>query len=197
MTRIKKYVAAAAVAAAVVGVPTMAQAFTPARTAAATAAKAGAPTSARAAKPAAPVRVVAPGERVQVMPQVQLWLTEDGKHWSTPTQADQFRSTADGNLDMSHPDVSLQAEPVQGRYFLSGICHGKGDAAGVKVVTDKGTVTGHIVRLAGQPGWGAWYATSPLPSGPKNNNGKHNFVHSITVTDTTGHTMASLTTAAG
>ncbi|MGW1729274.1 hypothetical protein ACWCQK_41470 [Streptomyces sp. NPDC002306] len=139
------------------------------------------------------VRVVAPGERVQAAPKAQLWLTKDGKHWSTPTQANQFRSVTDGNLDMSLPGVSLQSEPIQGRYFLSGVYNGKGDAVSVKVVTDKGTVTGRVVRLAGQPGWGAWYATSPLPTGPKSKDGTHNFVHSVTVQDIAGHTIATLT----
>ncbi|MFE6820864.1 hypothetical protein ACFVBQ_40765, partial [Streptomyces sp. NPDC057675] len=63
------------------------------------------------ATPAASARVVAPGERVQAAPKASLWLTKDGKHWSTPTQADQFRSVTDGNLDMSRPGVSLQTEP--------------------------------------------------------------------------------------
>ncbi|MFD6825501.1 hypothetical protein ACFWC5_34880 [Streptomyces sp. NPDC060085] len=194
MTRIKKYVAAAAIAAAVIGAPTMAQAFaSPTKATVAAASNAGAPTSAKAAKTASSVRVVAPGERVQAAPKVQLWLTKDGKHWSTPIQANQFRSVVDGNLDMSQPGVSLQSEPVEGRYFLSGVYHGKGDAASVKVVTDKGTVTGRIIHLAGQPGWGAWYATSALPTGPKSKDFKHNFVHSVTVQDTAGHTIATLT----
>ncbi|MGW1729272.1 hypothetical protein ACWCQK_41460 [Streptomyces sp. NPDC002306] len=194
MTRIKKYVAAAAIAAAVVGAPTMAQAFaTPAKATVAAAAKTGASTSAKTSKMVSSVRVVAPGERVQAAPKAQLWLTKDGKHWSTPTQANQFRSVTDGNLDMSLPGVSLQSEPIQGRYFLSGVYNGKGDAVSVKVVTDKGTVTGRVVRLAGQPGWGAWYATSPLPTGPKSKDGTHNFVHSVTVQDIAGHTIATLT----
>lgn len=194
MTRIKTYVAAAAIAAAVVGAPTMAQAFaSPAKATVSAASNTGAPTSARAAKTASSVRVVAPGERVQAAPRVQLWLTKNGKRWSTPTRANQFRSVIDGNLDMNQPGVSLQAEPVEGRYFLSGVYHGTGDAASVKVATDTGTVTGHIIHLAGRPGWGAWYATSPLPTSPKNKDFKHNFVHSVTVQDTAGHTIATLT----
>ncbi|MGW8358920.1 hypothetical protein [Streptomyces wedmorensis] len=151
-----------------------------------------------AAPPAAPAevhtaRVVAPGERVEVMPQVQLWLTKNGKHWSTPEMADQFRSTTDGNLDKSRPGVSIQAEDVGKNYFLSGIYHGTGDAATVKIETTKGTVTGTIVRLAGETGWGAWYATSPLPTGPKSKDPRSDFVSSVTVYDTTGHTIAQMT----
>ncbi|MFJ9968857.1 sialidase family protein [Streptomyces avermitilis] len=151
-----------------------------------------------AGSPAAPAtvhtaRVVAPGERVQAAPKVQLWLTKNGKHWSTPQKADQFRSVTDGNLDMSRPGVGLQGEPIGKDYFLSGIYHGKGDAATVKIKTAKGTVTGTIVRLAGKPGWGAWYATTPLPdmTVPKAKQ-KHHFVRSITVYDTTGNTIATL-----
>ncbi|WP_331755774.1 hypothetical protein [Streptomyces sp. NBC_01643] len=180
MTRMKKYVAAASVAAALVGVSTVAYAFAPANVSVANAHVAAA--KAKASKPTSAVRVVASGERVQAAPKVQLWLTKDGKHWSTPTQANQFRSVVDGNLDMSESGVSLQAEPVDGRYFLSGIYHGKGDAATVTVVTDRGTVTGTVVNLAGQSGWGAWYATSELP----------NSANSVTVSDAAGHTIATL-----
>ncbi|MGY4920772.1 hypothetical protein ACWD9K_37525 [Streptomyces sp. 900116325] len=122
MTRTKKYAAAAAITAAVVGVPTMAEAITsPVKVTVAATAKTGASTSAEVSKKASSVRVVAPGERVQAAPGVQLWLTKEGKHWSTPIQADQFRSVIDGNFDLSQPGVSLQAEPIRGRYFPSGI----------------------------------------------------------------------------
>ncbi|MFF8512833.1 hypothetical protein ACF064_32650 [Streptomyces sp. NPDC015492] len=190
MTRIKKYTAAIALAAAVVGVPTMAHAFVSANESSVSTVNAGS-VSSEASKASA--RVVAPGERVQAAPKVQLWLTKDGKHWSTPTQADQFRSITDGNLDMSRPGVSLQSEPVDGTYLLSGVYHGKGDATTVRVVTDKGTVNGHIVTLAGNPGWGAWYATSPLPTGTKSTHGKDDFVKSVTALDAAGRTIAALT----
>ncbi|MFJ9585770.1 hypothetical protein [Streptomyces acidicola] len=148
------------------------------------------------ARPAAPppsVRVVAPGERVRAATNVELWLTKEGKHWSTPNQADQFRSIVDGNMDTSRPGVSLQMEPVDGSYFLSGLYHGKGDAAAVKLATDKGTITGRVVRLAGQLDWGTWYATIPLPDESKTNDPSHNFVRSITVLDTADRPIATLT----
>jgi len=142
--------------------------------------------------PASPVRVVAPGERVEAGPGVRLWLTSDGKHWSTPGEADQFRSVSDGNLDTSRPGITLQSEPVAGRYFLSGVYYGDmiGQAATVSVDTDRGPVTGHLVHLAGMPGWGAWYATTPLPVGTKN--ATHGFVHRVTLQDTAGATLATL-----
>ncbi|MFG2128965.1 sigma factor-like helix-turn-helix DNA-binding protein [Streptomyces sp. NPDC048751] len=42
-----------------------------------------------------PIRIVAPGERVEAVPGVQLWLTADGKHWSTPQRSNQFRGLAE------------------------------------------------------------------------------------------------------
>jgi hypothetical protein len=189
MTQVRKLVAAAAVAAVLAGVPTMAHAFgAPAKApAAAAAARAGV-----VAGSSPTVRVVAPGERVQAVPGVQLWLTKDGKHWSTPEAANQFRSVTDGNL--GRPGVSVQTEMAKGHYFLSGVYTGKGNPVTVKVVTTEGLFTGTVVHLAGQPGWGAWYISRELPFMPGSApSAKHNFVRSVTVTDATGHTIATLT----
>ncbi|MFF5161624.1 hypothetical protein ACFY3N_36675, partial [Streptomyces sp. NPDC000348] len=49
------------------------------------------------------VRVVAPGERVRAGAGVELWLTEEGRHWSTPETDHQFRSVVDGNIDLRSP----------------------------------------------------------------------------------------------
>ncbi len=47
-----------------------------------------------------PIRVVAPGERVDAVPGVRVWLTADGEHWSTPQGSSQFRGPNDaGYLD--------------------------------------------------------------------------------------------------
>jgi hypothetical protein len=181
MTRMKKYVAAAAVAAALAGVPTMAHALAPGHTTHTAAAK---------AESAPAPQVVAPGVRVHAGPGVQLWLTKEGKHWSTPEQADQFRSVVDGNLN--RPGLSMQSDSAAGRFTLSGVYTGKGDAATVKVVTAKGTIHGTVVHLAGRPGWGAWYANGGLPRGTQAVMGS-GFVRSITVSDTAGRTVASLT----
>ncbi|MGW8358918.1 hypothetical protein [Streptomyces wedmorensis] len=198
MTRMKKYLTAAAVAAALVGAPTMAHALSTANAPASTAgvqtaaAKVSSPTAAKVSSSAS-AKVVAPGERVEAAPGVQLWLTKDGKHWSTPEMANQFRSVTDGNLDMSQPGVSIQSEPVGGIDFMSGIYHGTGDAATVKIETANGPLTGTIVRLAGKPGWGAWYATSPLPNKTVPKDKQTDFVHSVTVYDAVGHTIAQMT----
>ncbi|MBQ0983669.1 hypothetical protein KBZ10_03850 [Streptomyces sp. F63] len=109
-------------------------------------------------------RVVRPEERVRAAPGVELWLTADGLHWSSPEQPGQFRSVTDGNLDLSRPGVSVHSEPAgDDRYFHSGVYHGRGTAARVEIATGRGTVSGHLLRLPGDPGWGVWYATTPLP----------------------------------
>lgn len=194
MTRTKKYLAATVAAAALIGAPTMAHALTPTQASAKAPAKA-AHTSvtahAHATKPAT-ARIVRPGERIQAAPGVELWLTKDGKHWTTPDMPEgQFRSVVDGNIDLSEPNVSLQAETVGDQYFLSGVYVGPNSAATVKVVTDDGTVTGTVVRLPGHPGWGAWYATTsvprPLPVPP------HSYFHSVTLLDAHQHPLATLT----
>ncbi|MEU3184702.1 hypothetical protein ABZ707_10875 [Streptomyces sp. NPDC006923] len=139
--------------------------------------------------PAREVRVVEPGERVGVLPGAELWLTAEGKHWSTPETAEQFRSVTDGNLDTSRPDVAFQSEAVGDRYFLSGLYYGTDKAAAVKVVTERGTVTATMLRLAGHPDWGVWYATSAVPDSP---DFPDTFVRSVTVYDAAGRTLASL-----
>ncbi|MFI1397712.1 hypothetical protein [Streptomyces sp. NPDC020681] len=190
MTRMTKYVAAAAAVAALVGAPTIAHATGSSGSASGSFV---APTGARAAA-AAPkashpsptgVQVVAPGQRVPAAPGVELWLTKQGKHWSTPEQPDQFRSVVDGNLDMSKPGVSLQAEPVDDFYFLSGVWYGSRKAARVVVETEKGKVTAEMVTLKGRPGWGAWYASSPLPD-----SGSQSFLRSVTLFDAKGRQLA-------
>ncbi|MCX5233097.1 hypothetical protein [Streptomyces sp. NBC_00233] len=146
--------------------------------------------------PSGSVRVVAPGERVQAAPGVKLWLTADGKHWSTPGMPEgRFRSAVDGN--MGGQGASMQQEPAGENYFMSGIYIGWGDAARVRVVTKDGTITGTVVKLAGKPGWGAWYATSKRSElahlNPSDKKQPHSFVRSVTVYDTAGHIVAQTT----
>ncbi|MGW1806646.1 sigma factor-like helix-turn-helix DNA-binding protein [Streptomyces sp. NPDC002078] len=121
----------------------------------------GKPSGTAAGRDAGSVRIVAPGERVQAAPGVEMWLTADGSHWSTPEQSDQFRA-----LDAypSHkPGVSVQAAPVKGRYFLSGLYYGvTGDPGRVELSTGHGEVAAKVLTLAGSPGWGVWYASTSL-----------------------------------
>ncbi|MET8506310.1 hypothetical protein ABZV60_16850 [Streptomyces sp. NPDC004787] len=128
-------------------------------------------------------RVLAPGERVEAASEAELWLTRDGMHWSTPAQTDQFRGIS------REPGLTLQAETTSGRFLLSGTYRARGDAATVHISTTTGTVTGEVVRLAGQPGWGAWYASSPLLDANAATDFK-SLIHDITIRDAAGRTLA-------
>ncbi|MFE1960311.1 hypothetical protein [Streptomyces sp. NPDC059479] len=147
------------------------------------------PTPSPAPEPAPkPARVVQPNQRVKAAPGVEVWLTKDGKHWSTPEQPDQFRSVSDGNLDMSTPGVSYQAETVGDRYFHSGVYYGTREAARVEITTLTGKVVrAELLQLAGRPGWGVWYATTEPPgvSEPE-------IVRGITLYGATGKVLATL-----
>ncbi|MDX3526818.1 sigma factor-like helix-turn-helix DNA-binding protein [Streptomyces sp. ID05-39B] len=105
-----------------------------------------------------PVRVVAPGERVTAGTGVRMWLTADGGHWSVPLPGD------DSDRPLDEPGVSLRVDSVNGGFFLSGLFHGlSGDPGRVEVRTgDGGRTTAKVLVLAGSPGWGIWYASTPL-----------------------------------
>ncbi|GHE81378.1 hypothetical protein GCM10014715_41180 [Streptomyces spiralis] len=200
-----KYLAGAVVTAAVAGMATVsyaAPAKAPhntvtkvgaAKIEAAPAGKARAATAMRPAtkNTASTPRIVAPGERVTAAPGFRLWLTAEGKHWTTPTSPEpQFRSVVDGNIDLNTPGVSLQSEITDGRAYLSGLYYGgKGVASGVEIETAAGTVHGKLIELAGHPGWGVWYATTEVGSG-----GPMDFVSQVTVHDTEGGIYAQLKT---
>ncbi|WP_405949483.1 hypothetical protein OG588_26570 [Streptomyces prunicolor] len=113
-----------------------------------------------------PTRIVAPGERVDAVTGVQVWLTTDGKHWSTPERPNQFRAlTGDSGRqeEQPKPGVSAQLDPMKSGYFLSGLYRGlSADPARVEVTVDDRRITGTVLTLAGSPGWGVWYARTPL-----------------------------------
>ncbi|MET9434146.1 hypothetical protein [Streptomyces sp. NPDC006551] len=159
----KKYLpaAAAVVAAVVITAPTAVAAP------AARLADAGTTTiaAARAATPAAtesPVRVLRSGERVDAGRGWTVWLTKEGKHWSGKDGFEEFRSVADGNLDLSGPGVSHQSESDANGAFHSGLYYGTREAGRVELTGADGrrTVT-TLLELAGRPGWGVWYAHGP------------------------------------
>ncbi|MFJ8793044.1 hypothetical protein [Streptomyces sp. NPDC102462] len=189
MNRMLKYLAGAAVTAAVAGMATVSHAA-PAKaphaavtqTAAASAVQKTAPTP----------RIVASGERVTAVPGFQLWLTPEGKHWTTPSSPDpQFRSVVDGNIDRDTPGVTLQSELTDSRAYLSGLYYGgKGTASSVEIETEAGTVRGKLIELPGRPGWGVWYATAHIKPG----SGSLHYVTQVTVRDTEGTVYAQLTT---
>lgn len=123
--------------------------------------------SAQAPDDSAPesVRIVAPGERVAAAPDVDVWLSAKGKHWSSPQAANQFRAVADGRLGSGRPGVSVQGEPLDDdTYFLSGLYHGlSGDPSRITVRVGGKDFTANVLTLAGSPGWGVWYVRTPLP----------------------------------
>ncbi|CAL9504448.1 hypothetical protein [Streptomyces sp. enrichment culture] len=178
MTRTKKYAAAAAVAAVLVGIPTGAYATH------ATAPSAPAPTAATRTAPTTPnstaaegpaaerpstqrPTVVRPGERVDAGGGWTLWLTRDGKHWAGPDGYENFRSVTDGNIDLGRPGVSHQSEGDATGVFHSGVYYGTKKAARVELVAADGTRTrAALVELPGKPGWGAWYVSTPPATDP-------------------------------
>ncbi|MFE4051639.1 sigma factor-like helix-turn-helix DNA-binding protein [Streptomyces sp. YIM B13518] len=111
-----------------------------------------------------PVRIVSPGERVAAAPGVNVWLTPDGQHWSSPQASNRFRPVNDGNLDSTGAGVPVQVEELDdGTYFQSGVYRGlSADPARVEIRTGGRTVTANVLTLAGSPGWGVWYARTPL-----------------------------------
>lgn len=193
MTRMHKYVAAAALTTLLAGAPTMSYAVSRGETAHGTDRTVAAESVAAAAvaRKAPTPRIVEPGEHVVAAPGFELWLTAEGKHWTDPDMPDdpQFRSVVDGNIDPTRPGVSLQASGFEGRYHLSGLYYGgKGTASRVEVTTSTGKVHGKLIELAGKPGWGVWYAIADLPAG---DNGA-DFLRKVTVLDTKGRVYSQL-----
>ncbi|MER6434263.1 hypothetical protein ABT272_42365 [Streptomyces sp900105245] len=142
--------------------------------------------------PVPDVRVVAPGERVQVKPGLELWLTKDGKHWSDPEVKNQFDSATSGKQP-SGVSTRWQSSVTTGT-FLSGVFTDKGEVSRVVVRTRDGEITGTVVTLASQPGWSAWYATSPATPAQtqtKVTGGRMDcYVRSVTVYDASGTIIA-------
>ncbi|AVH57561.1 hypothetical protein C4B68_19340 [Streptomyces dengpaensis] len=189
----QKYVAATAVAVALVGAQTVSYAASQGKAAHGTHLQVVTQqTAKKAAKKAPTARIVAPGEHVTVPGGAEIWLTEEGKYWMTPDYPEpQFRSVVDGNIDLGRPGVSMQAEGVDGRYFLSGLYYGgKGTASRVEVETEAGTVHGSLLELAGKPGWGVWYATADVPAG--DDGGGFGYFGNVTVFTTKGKVYAQL-----
>ncbi|MER5401048.1 hypothetical protein [Streptomyces sp. NPDC002599] len=190
MAGMKKYAAVAAVAVALIAVPTAAHSAPQGKGAPAAVLSAhvtGHPAHAPAlpvAKTAPTARIVAPGEHVTEPGGAEFWLTAEGKHWTTLDNTDpQFRSVVDGNIDLGTPGVSAQVEgTAQGHVTLSGLYYGgKGTASRVTVRTTAGTLRAELLELAGNPGWGVWYVSTDLPASDEDFGVKH-----IVVRDTEG-----------
>jgi RNA polymerase sigma factor (sigma-70 family) len=132
------------------------------------------------------VRVVTAGERVAAAPGVELWLTKDGKHWSTPKQSNQFHPAGEGKS----PTLTVQSDPASGeRHFLSGVYRGAREPSRIELTTDDGEFTARVLTLAGTPGWSVWYADTQLP-------GSKGLLDPVTVKayDSTGKLLARTAT---
>ncbi|MFC5219291.1 sigma factor-like helix-turn-helix DNA-binding protein [Streptomyces coerulescens] len=113
--------------------------------------------------PTAAVRVVAPGERVTAGPGVRVWLTADGGHWAVPVATALPGEQDDSGVPLDEPGVSLRMDSVSGGYLLSGVFHGlDGEPGRVEVRTGERKSTAKVLVLAGSPGWGLWYASTPV-----------------------------------
>ncbi|MFD3313507.1 sigma factor-like helix-turn-helix DNA-binding protein [Streptomyces sp. NPDC058694] len=105
------------------------------------------------------VRVVTAGERVSAAPGVEVWLTKDGKHWSTPKGPNRFRPAGKGSGD----GITLESDHGSGtRAFHSGVLQGSREPSRVQITTPDGTFTASLLTLAGSPGWSVWYADTQL-----------------------------------
>ncbi|MEU9788003.1 sigma factor-like helix-turn-helix DNA-binding protein [Streptomyces phaeochromogenes] len=113
------------------------------------------------------VRVVTAGERVSAAPGAEVWLTKEGKHWSTPKGPNQFRPAGKGSKG-SGAAITLESEPASGTHlFHSGVLQGSREASRVELTTPDGTFTARVLTLAGSPGWSVWYAETQLQDGKR------------------------------
>lgn len=103
-----------------------------------------------------PIRVLAPGERVEPVPGLKVWLTSDGEHWSASQAAVPARAAGDR--------VSVQMHLLaDGRYLVTGRYEDLStDPRRVEVSLGGSVSVGTVLTLAGGPGWGVWYLPKPL-----------------------------------
>ncbi|WP_369394844.1 hypothetical protein AB5J72_50740 [Streptomyces sp. CG1] len=117
----------------------------------------GAPTPSAGA--ASTVRVVAAGEHVRPLPDMELWLTKDGEHSSAVPGLVLAPAGRAGRKTA----VTMEMLGRGNRYLMTGTYWGATPAARVTLRTPFGTTSGTLLALAGSPGWSAWYATGELP----------------------------------
>ncbi|MCP9213193.1 hypothetical protein [Streptomyces cucumeris] len=188
MTRMKKYLVAACAVTVMGGVPTAAFALTSSASTATDAVKAGASSMNKGS-----VKVVAPGEKITVAPGVKMWLTQNGKQCLQHS----FETTPwCQTLAGAKPGANLAGlDSNDHRGWLSGGYIGNGVPDHAQIRTLSGTTHATVVTLAGNPGWGAWYAqartTSPAPADNKHPKA---FLRNVTVYDTAGKTIVSTDT---
>ncbi|MFJ7063858.1 hypothetical protein [Streptomyces sp. NPDC101115] len=113
------------------------------------------------------VRVVRSGERVDAGKGWTVWLTAEGKHWTGPDGYENSRSVTDGNVDTAAPGVSYQSEGDGKGVFHSGLYYGTRSVGRVELRgADGPTVLATLLELPGRPGWGVWYAYTPVTAAP-------------------------------
>ncbi|MHC5903913.1 sigma factor-like helix-turn-helix DNA-binding protein [Streptomyces sp. S6] len=110
-----------------------------------------------------PIRVVAPGERVEPVTGLKVWLTSGGEHWSTPVAA----VPAAGESAQKRGGVSARVQLLDDeRYFVAGRYEGlSADPRRVEVRVGGEVLVGSVLTLAGGPGWGVWYLPKPFGMG--------------------------------
>ncbi|MFC0602155.1 hypothetical protein [Streptomyces palmae] len=214
MTRMKKYVAAVSLAAAVAAVPATAQAFTSSEEPAKSTAEhkpvtTGEPKPGTTGEPrpwplpehvtegtpmpksTAPTTDAKPvpplPTRAQVLkaaPQCRPWDKGDKK---PPVIRNGFPK--DGSVM-----VSWKVVRVQDRYVACGIYMGKRRPAHVKVFTDRGMVPARAVNLSKGAGWDGVFLTGALPLGPEGKDTKqlNTFLHGVHITDAAGRKIVSI-----
>lgn len=142
------------------------------------------------------VRVVEPGERVDVGKGTQVWLTEEGKYAYEPVMSDitEFQNLLDEDIDTSRPGAEMQEAASGTEYaFLSGLYFGvRTPAAGVRLeLRDGRTLDGTILRLAGNDEWGAWYVLTHREQGLSRTERMRSLTRKVTVYDKEGTVLVS------
>lgn len=124
------------------------------------------PDTGTAPRTAGHVRVLAPGEKVTLDGTTRVWLTADGGfcRQDDPTSAASCTPVSGSPRNVRISDVRVPADARSVR--LAGTFSAPGTAAGVRVRQGEATAEGTVLTLAGDPGWGAWFADVPLNTTP-------------------------------
>ena len=155
------------------------------------------PTPTRIAAPVGgQVRLVEPGEAVDVGQGTRIWLTKEGKHVDEPKFSDitEFQSVVDGNIDRTRPGALVQEASWGSDYsFLSGLYYGgRTPAVGVRIeLYDGRKLDGTVLRLTGNQDWGAWYVLTSLGKGVSHSEHMRGITRKVTLYDKDGGVVAS------
>ncbi|WP_225102550.1 hypothetical protein [Streptomyces sp. CoH27] len=135
------------------------------------------------------VRVVTPGEQITVNDDTKIWLAADGLH-SKGRNVPGPPIKVTGGTNVSR-EPQMWGDP-DGTWTAFGIYKGKGEAARVRIESARSGTAGKVLTLAGNPGWGGWYAVVKPPAGSKAKAAlAENIPRRVTVYDATGKVIAS------